>query len=82
MKMDNFEVENLDCMSVDELNAWLVVAMQVRDLTAPHVQGSIHYAQTKVLAMQDRLAGKIADAMRLESKCDRIYDSLPAFAQW
>lgn len=41
-----------------------------------------HYAANKATAMGLRLAGKIADALRYEAICERLYGELPDFARW
>jgi len=41
-----------------------------------------HYAANKAIAMGLRVAGMIADALRYEAICDRLYKELPEFARW
>ena len=40
------------------------------------------YAAFKALAMRARESGRVDDASRYESKCERIYATLPAWASW
>ena len=41
-----------------------------------------HYAANKAAAMLCRSTGDINSALMYEGICERIYDSLPNFAQW
>lgn len=40
------------------------------------------YASNKATAIRLRLAGNIAGAMTYEDICERVYQSLPAYAKW
>lgn len=40
------------------------------------------YAELKLLAMQRRLAGKIKDALEIESRCELIYKAMPSEIKW
>lgn len=41
-----------------------------------------NYADAKSMAMSLRLSGNVADAMRLEVTCERIYNRLPESLKW
>lgn len=40
------------------------------------------YARTKARAMENRLEGKINDAINLEKQCEVYYNALPNWARW
>jgi hypothetical protein len=65
---------NLDAMSQSELLG------VVENDSLP--DGVREYAALKGMAMVHRLAGNIQEALRIEAKCDRIYDNLPDEWRW
>ncbi len=85
---------NLDAMSREEL--WALYerlsqhpVLEARKRFPDRQQGYVsaarnlmHYAANKATAMKLRLAGKIADALRYEAICERLYGELPDFARW
>ena len=66
-----FEAPNLDDMDVDSLR---VVAASLSILAS--------YARLKATAMDNRAAGRIAEALAGEAQCDRLYRSLPDLHCW
>ena len=66
-----FEAPNLDAMDVDSLR---VVAASLSILA--------RYARLKATAMDSRAAGRIADAIADEARCDRLYRTLPDSHCW
>ena len=68
------ETENLDCMETGDL--------QVYSENTSNPTPLREYAASKARAQTARLAGKIPEALELESACDRIYKQLPASLQW
>lgn len=85
---------NLDAMDQDELSAFHQrlsqhLITEARTLFPERPRGYIwaartlrRYAINKRTAMKLRLDGKIGAALRYEEICDRIYETLPAFARW
>ncbi len=85
---------NLDGMSIPEL---LLFVEQTQDITAakvvlfPDIAASpetamaafqLHnYAKIKALAMENRIAGYIQDALHYEAECDKIYTNLNDWAK-
>ena len=65
---------NLDCIDRSELVA--LIARGHNDTLV------ISYAQTKVDAIDARLSGDVRTALRLEQRCDRIYESLSKSLKW
>jgi hypothetical protein len=63
---------NLDCMLIEEL----------RELAPSLPQPLKQYARLKTMAMFQRSRGNIALALKLESTCDRIYNSLGENEKW
>jgi hypothetical protein len=41
-----------------------------------------NYARWKAQAIEARLSGEIAIAIRIEERCDSEYDRLPEWARW
>lgn len=87
------EIENLDAFaSADLLEQWSdrIRAMPPLQLfpkehisEAAATQGKlVSYARLKARAMRHRLEGHTMNALMAESACDRIYESLPAYARW
>ena len=77
---------NLDGGWPDELRAY---ALRLADLPAASGEEEtlardllVRYARDKADAMEARAAGNVEDAQRLERRCDRIYQRLPAWARW
>jgi hypothetical protein len=70
MTMEHLNI-NLDHMSAADLRAFAVATITLSD-----------YAMTKAFAQEARLKGEIASAMTLESRCDDLYGTLPAWARW
>ena len=68
------ETENLDCMTTGDL--------QVYSENTSNPAPLREYAASKARAQTTRLAGRIPEALELESACDRIYKQLPASLQW
>lgn len=66
-----FDAPNLDDMDVDSLR---VVAASLSILAS--------YARLKATAMDNRAAGRIADAIAGEAQCDRLYRMLPDSHRW
>jgi hypothetical protein len=62
---------NLDCMTEDDLRA---VAVELRRMA--------HYADSKLLAMRQRLDGDITRALYTEAQCERIYKQMPDNWRW
>lgn len=72
---------NLDCETKTTLQS--VVAGTFDSTGVKWVdQIYMNYAEFKLKAMTARENGQIQEALKLEARCDRIYDSLPAWAQW
>lgn len=85
---------NLDAMDQEEL--WALhrrlsehLVAEARKLFPEQPQGYVaaacyitHYVANKAIAMELRAAGEIADALRYEAICDRLYTELPRFARW
>jgi hypothetical protein len=71
-----FDPPSLDCLNLD--------AMDSSDLDnlALHLETLRAYAIQKSQAMACRQAGRINDALRLESKCDRTYTKIPTIWRW
>jgi hypothetical protein len=69
--MTKLNVPNLDCMSVEELNAF-----------AGHVSTLSQYASLKAMAMLTRKQGRIADAIRTEAYLEKLYQLLPDEWRW
>lgn len=92
MTTEAFTAENLDCMSIDELQRYSDTTNAQAKRTSARAGHLIalsealttlsHYATIKRNAMRYREAGHIAYALRLEANCEAIYNSLPAFARW
>lgn len=40
------------------------------------------YASNCMVAMRHRMKGEIDQALRFESRCEMIYQGLPAYARW
>lgn len=76
-----FEVENLDGMSPEELRAY---ANSLSELAKAHSSASTtrEYALRKADAMEDRMLGRIQQALDTEGSCDRLYGRLPEWAKW
>lgn len=72
--MKKFAV-NLDAMPVSELQDFC-------HLEVPPDPALMVYANLKILAIQCRLAGNIIKAVRLEAKCDALYEKLTPGAKW
>lgn len=68
------EAVNLDAMSVRELAEYLHGATPNRIAT--------RYANNKMIAMQHRLAGRIAAADLYEVTCEELYKRLPKKERW
>ena len=66
--------ENLDCLDVEDLDAYSRDASNAEPLRG--------YAAIKARAMRARLAGDVQIALRLESACDRLYQTLPESLKW
>lgn len=62
---------NLDDMNIEELSVAMDTFIELH-----------RYASLKKLAIQDRLGGKIAFAMRLEGEMERVYTRLPEDYKW
>jgi len=85
---------NLDATDIDDLRAFhdrlrKHLVAEARTLFPDRPQGYLraartlkNYAANKATAMGLRLAGKIADALRYEAICERLYGQLPDFARW
>ena len=71
---------NLDGMWPDDLREW--AERQGGANTTGAVRTLVNYALAKADAMEARVAGRINDALRLEARCDALYDSLPARCRW
>ena len=66
-------MENLDCMTQEEL-----IAFWEKNKDGDRFQRNLaSYARNKADAIECRRAGKINEALRIEDVCDRIYDRLP-----
>jgi len=90
-------VPNLDCMTRDDLSAWLAYIGRTgrpqRDKAAAligdrrkgylAIAGHIrNYAVNKYVAMQCRTAGRVGAAIVYERICDMIYSKLPDDLRW
>jgi len=87
-------MENLDCMTPDELrNFWREHNQcgwqRARKLFPGRPDGYIDvtyslalYAEQKAEAMKHRASGNIERALMHERSCERIYAELPEFARW
>lgn len=85
-------VPNLDAMSKDELMHFWFHHQRGRGARVLFPQGGkgtrtatsdlACYASNKATAMACRLRGEIAIALQYEAIADRVYDRLPAWAQW
>lgn len=53
-----------------------------RDSVLAVTERLAQYAATKANAMLLRATGYIPDALRLEGKCETIYQQLPSWARW
>jgi len=83
---------NLDCMEPDELMAFWSRhqrGRQYRELFPDGGKGTrratadlANYASNIATAKRCRLRGDIETALMYEKIADRIYESLPSFAQW
>lgn len=73
-------VPNLDAMDADDLREWAADAPL--SLPEPARGMLITYANTKADAMDQRLAGRILRAARLEIQCDALYQRLPDEFRW
>ena len=71
---DESEPFNLDAAGPDELAAYAADPANPIELRT--------YAAAKRRAVQARLAGRIAAALRHERRCERIYGRLPADLRW
>ncbi len=69
--MIQFDSPNLDNQPVGDLR-------QVADV----LQLLADYAAAKAQAMDNRLAGHITTAVKIENHCDRLYRTLPRWARW
>lgn len=82
-----FDAPNLDAMSCTELFDFCTEAHdKARKTSSSDVRDALlalaHYADVKRQAMRLRLDGQIANAMKLETRCERIYDRMPQFIRW
>lgn len=48
----------------------------------PCCHALLRYAQTKAMAMELRLAGKVEQARMLEADCEAVYDTMPRWCRW
>jgi hypothetical protein len=62
---------NLDAMDKDELREF-----------GDHVSTLSQYVSMKLMAMDNRKDGDIADAIRVEAHCERLYQLLPKEWRW
>ena len=76
--IDLNDVPNLDAMNEDELLAFETKARQDRQT----LQALINYAEAKRLAIECRLKGNIALAMKFEATAETVYNRLPMHAKW
>jgi ribosomal protein L40E len=87
-------MENLDCMSHEDLFAFAARYQYYNHAKAAELFGEEHkrqrnayrdadnYAWNKYTAMSCRLRGDVQSALQYESICERIYAKLPPFARW
>jgi len=85
--MGEFELLNLDCMTRCELfDVYTRMHDAARKPENRDVRDAMlryaHYADQKREAIRLRLDGQIAAAMKIETRCDRIYATMPEFARW
>lgn len=85
---------NLDCMDVDELFQFHRTCMSTPDSVARSLYPDMSepplgvvkllsvYALDKAYAMLERQKGHIPEALKLEFKCDWLYNTLPTEARW
>lgn len=70
----NDSLQNLDGQDVEDLRVYVQQGKHPYQLR--------EYATFKILAMVNRLAGRIELAVRHEDKCERLYKKLPPFMKW
>jgi hypothetical protein len=88
---------NLDCMDSSDVHAFAIAHQRLmRSRSAalamfPDAPAKgrvkafaniVHYAWNRYTAMECRRRGDIIAAQQYESICERIYFSLPEYAQW
>lgn len=73
------EVPNLDVMDAGELRAF---AETLSGHTDEDDVNLWRYAMLKADAIEQRQAGRIAQAKRIEDQCDSLYLRLPAEYHW
>lgn len=81
-------------MGISELREWVIfigygVRPQVAKQWFPGVKGQYKlakqmrgYCANKAVAMDLRLSGDIAEALKYEAICERIYKDFPASVKW
>ena len=90
---DTTDVPNFDNMDATDLRAWwqchhgrsrqLGRSLFNAEPNRTWIAGMlIDYALNKLTAMEWRLKGKVALAIRYEATCDRLYQRLPECARW
>lgn len=76
-RKESFPVSNLDSFSQpSELEAFM------RENEGKLPDQYVRYGQFKIAAMEARIDGRIAQALRLEGELERIYSSMPKGLKW
>lgn len=84
--LDKSLLVNLDCFSIDPQDVRDHARKLMDTDVSPEDKRTRNqlaaYACLKAEAMECRLSGSVVKALEHENHCDRIYGSLPEYAQW